>query len=86
VIIPTANGLIMPGSVAKQLLIPNNIEAYLGAMSRWLIGNPVHVKPPRPTARVRPTIAKFLFLVYPTTTMKSAWEKNPENRDLVHRK
>ena len=78
VISPTTSGLIIPGSVAKQLLIPNRIEAYLGAMSKWFIGKPVHVNPPKPTASVRPAIAKLLSLVYPTTTMKMACEKNPK--------
>lgn len=74
---PTTNGLMIPGMVAKQLLIPNKILAYRGAMSRWLIGKPVQAKPPRPTANVNPTMAKSLFFVYPTRTRNEACEKNP---------
>ena len=78
--IPTTSGLIIPGMVAKQLLIPNKMEAYLGAISRWLMGNPVHAKPPNPTANVSPMIARSLFFVYPTITMNKACEKNPEKK------
>ena len=78
--IPTTTGLMIPGIVARQLLIPNKMDAYLGAISRWLIGNPVQAKPPSPTANVSPTIARSLFFVYPTITMNKACEKNPEKQ------
>ena len=80
VMIPTTTGLMIPGIVARQLLIPNKMDAYLGAISRWLIGNPVQAKPPSPTANVSPTIARSLFFVYPTITINKACEKNPEKQ------
>lgn len=82
--IPTTSGLMIPGIVARQLLIPKRIEAYLGAISRWLIGNPVHAKPPNPTAKVSPIIANSLFFVYPTITINKACDKKPERKRKIY--
>lgn len=72
----------MPGIVARQFDTPNKIPAYRGAMSRWLTGNPLHVNPPNPTARVRPTMASSLLVVYPTITRNDACAMKPERKRM----
>ena len=48
---PVMTGLMMPGMVPMVLEMPMRMAAYCGAMSRWLIENPAHAKPPQPSDR-----------------------------------
>ena len=47
-IMPTTAGPANPGMVAKQLVIPNKMPAYCGAMSKWLQLNPEKLAPLKP--------------------------------------
>ena len=57
VIMPTTAGDINPVTAAIELEIPNNIPAYWGAISTWLIRKPLYWNPVRLTAKVNSTIA-----------------------------
>lgn len=42
---PTTDGTMMPGTVAKVLVMPMRVPANGGAMSMWLARNPEYIPP-----------------------------------------
>ena len=57
VICSVTMGQIIPANVPTPLLMPIKIEAYRGAMSRWLTLNPEMANPELPTAMMSATTA-----------------------------
>ena len=49
---PVKIGETIPGMLAKQFEIPNRIDAYFGAISRWLTAKPDSENPPTATPMV----------------------------------
>lgn len=76
-------GQNIPANVPKPFEMPIRIDAYLGAISRWLTLKPEIAKPEKPTAKIKQHTATKWLLVLAIMIKNSASIPKPPQLNIL---